>query len=116
MTSKQKADDSLARASSGISDSTSGMGVVNQGATADDKTTRDTSLRALQTMVREMPQYQREAASFNGAVSITDYCLDACRESINSVCAVEQVRKSINGKLDLTLFLSQLQTCIRLLI
>ncbi|BHF61329.1 Syntaxin-binding protein 1 [Sparganum proliferum] len=67
-------------------------GEVNLAAETGSDTGRshDASLRALQTMVREMPQYQREAASYNALVSIADTCLSACRNSVNKMCAVEQ--------------------------
>ncbi|KAM7534821.1 hypothetical protein Aperf_G00000110567 [Anoplocephala perfoliata] len=35
-------------------------------------------------------QYRKEAASYNALVSVTEYCLSACRENINTICAVEQ--------------------------
>ncbi|VDM18245.1 unnamed protein product [Hydatigera taeniaeformis] len=76
---------------------TSSYGVVNYGADVPPDANSNASklssaahLRALQAMVHEMPQYQKEAASYNALVSITDYCLSACRENINTICTVEQ--------------------------
>ncbi|KAM7540447.1 hypothetical protein Aperf_G00000044175 [Anoplocephala perfoliata] len=73
---------------------TSSSGVVNYGAElppdGSSKAENTAILRSLQVMVHEMPQYQKEAASYNALVSITDYCLSACRENINTICAVEQ--------------------------
>lgn len=73
-------------------------GVVNYGADVPPDSNPNASrlssaahLRALQAMVHEMPQYQKEAASYNALVSIADYCLSACRENINNICTVEQV-------------------------
>eukprot|EP00108_Taenia_solium_P005697 TsM_000885800 transcript=TsM_000885800 gene=TsM_000885800 len=77
--------------------STTSSGVVNYGADVPPDSNSNTSklssaahLRALQAMVHEMPQYQKEAASYNALVSIADYCLSACRENINNICTVEQ--------------------------
>ncbi|KAL5112452.1 Syntaxin-binding protein 1 [Taenia crassiceps] len=104
LASTKKADEIASGASSlrGSQESinsigTTSSGVVNYGADVPPDTnltsTRLSSaahLRALQAMVHEMPQYQKEAASYNALVSIADYCLSACRENINNICTVEQ--------------------------
>ncbi|VDD83117.1 unnamed protein product [Mesocestoides corti] len=102
LASKKKADD-IARATGGgvstCDDSSvcSSPGFVNYGADVPSGSSsissasgNASSLRALQTMVREMPQYQKEAASYNALVSMTDFCLSACRENVNAICAIEQ--------------------------
>ncbi|VDO03694.1 unnamed protein product [Rodentolepis nana] len=76
-------------------DSAASSGVVNYGAevppdVSSSSKSSTAMLRSLQVMVHEMPQYQKEAASYNALVSITDYCLSACRENINTLCSVEQ--------------------------
>ncbi|CDS35928.1 syntaxin binding protein 1 [Echinococcus multilocularis] len=104
LASTKKADEIASGASSlrGSQESinsvgTTSSGVVNYGTDvppdANSNASRLSSaahLRALQAMVHEMPQYQKEAASYNALVSITDYCLSACRENINNICTVEQ--------------------------
>ncbi|VDL62842.1 unnamed protein product, partial [Hymenolepis diminuta] len=76
-------------------DSATSSGVVNYGAElppdgSNSSKSSTAMLRSLQVMVHEMPQYQKEAASYNALVSITDHCLSACRENINTICSVEQ--------------------------
>lgn len=106
LSARQKANEITSSASSqrGSMDSldsagTASSGVVNYGADIPPDTISNTSrassaatLRALQAMVHEMPQYQKEAASYSALVSIVDYCLSACRENLNDICTVEQVR------------------------
>lgn len=82
-------------------DSIASSGIVNYGAdvTADGSNSSKSTtamLRSLQVMVHQMPQYQKEAASYNALISITDYCLSACKENINAICGVEQVISNHN--------------------
>ncbi|KAF7232902.1 hypothetical protein EG68_09809 [Paragonimus skrjabini miyazakii] len=62
-------------------------GLVSQSA-SDQKEAM--GLRELSSLIKRLPQYQDEVASYTGAYSITEACMNIFRHGVDKLCEVEQ--------------------------
>ncbi|KAA3675939.1 syntaxin-binding protein 1 [Paragonimus westermani] len=62
-------------------------GLVSQGASNPKEAM---GLRELSNLIKRLPQYQEEFASYTGAYSITEACMDIFRRGVDKLCEVEQ--------------------------
>ncbi|CAH8525636.1 unnamed protein product [Dicrocoelium dendriticum] len=69
---------------------TSDGGYVNDAALADSGKKETLGLRELSDLIKRMPQYQSEAASYTAVYSITEACMNVFRRSVDKLCGMEQ--------------------------
>lgn len=70
-------------------------GYVNEAATIETSAKDSVGLQDLSNLIRQLPQFQTEAAYYSALYVVTDACMRIFRQGADKLCILEQVSEHL---------------------